>query len=162
MVKLIFKVALASMLSTALNVNEGYALSPFDLLLGDDKEKEENHKDLGDVLESDMFLLPTNEGESFATAQLVVLDKRLGKPSSPITLIVGKEVQYEGMNLTLQRCWQEKEEKWDKDSRALIKITDSEGLNNDSSLWVSSKFPGLSTLQNERFELLLQKCLATS
>jgi|GEM_PF-4044678 len=135
------------------------AFSPFDLLTGKSDESDKKD-DLGEILDSDMFSPSNIEGDITYSAQIVILDKRLGKPSAPITLEAGKEFQYGELFLTLQRCWQEQSLSWDKDSRALIK-TRTATSDDATSLWLSSKFPGLTNIHNQRFEIMLQKCLAS-
>lgn len=131
------------------------SFSPFELLKPDDEKKDEEN--ISDILESDMFTEFDSEGDIQNAASIIILDKRSGKPSSPIQINAGKAFTYHNITLTLGKCWQEKEMKWDRDSRALISFSYNQTA--AASIWVSSKFPGLSSINDPRFEILLQKCI---
>lgn len=132
----------------------GLAFSPFDLLRGDDEEEKKD--ELSEILDSEFLFASELNGEFKKSASVIILDKRTGKPSPRIILEKGRLIDHGGLLITLENCWQEKEDKLYKDTRALISVSHNRDVN--VSLWISSKFPGLSSVNHPRFEILLQSC----
>lgn len=153
-------IAVVAIFIGLVSASKAHSMSPFDLL-GLSKKDYHNVDELKEVLDSELFVAPTKEGVFFSSAQIIILDKRLGKPSAPIKIAVGESISYGNLNLTLQRCWQETDDKWSKDAYSNITVKSPLLKEGETNLWISSKFPGISNLHHERFEILMQKCLAT-
>lgn len=152
----IFRFFLAAFFVLFLNVTV-FAFSPFDLLRGDEEEEtKEKKEDLSEILDSEFLFPSESNGQFKKSASVIILDKRTGKPSPIILLEKGKSIDHGGMLITLESCWQEEEDKLYKDARALISVSHNRDVN--LSLWISSKFPGLSSVNHPRFEVLLQSC----
>lgn len=58
------------------------------------------------------------------------------------------------MSITLKKCWHNKEERWDRDTRALLEVKHP----SEAQVWIFSKFPSLSQFKNERYDILLRQC----
>jgi hypothetical protein len=115
--------------------------------------------DLDSILQEDMFEPPQEEGEFTTAAEIIILDKRLGKPSKPKIIERGKDIEHDTLKISLESCWRSKQEKWGLDSRALLKINiKGRAGNTGQSSWFFSKLPSLSRFEHERYDILLQKC----
>jgi hypothetical protein len=130
------------------------AFSPFDLL-GDGNDQESD--ELSGVLGSEFLFSSELDGEFKRSASIIILDKRTGKPSPIISIEKGKAIEHGGMLINLENCWQEKEDKLYRDARALISVSHDRDRN--ISLWISSKFPGLSSIGHSRYDIILQHCI---
>ncbi len=152
-----WKLILVILLLSLFKLPNCHAFSPFDLLM---QKPAADEDELNGFLSGEAYMSDVDQGETYVFAEIIVVDKVLGKSSPIIKLDSNKNIYYRGMKLKLFKCWQSSVKEWEPDARAAIFVSLPADSSEASKVWLSSKFPGLDNFQNATFEILLQKCFA--
>ena len=112
--------------------------------------------------DSTMVERSVKNSDYFDAAELLIVDKKVGKSTTPIIPIKQPLTIENKYVVRVAACWMETIKKYRPEAKALIevyKINQKNELDKSFQGWLFSKSPSLHYFNHERLDFFLVKCL---